>query len=76
MRSQTAEPEEQRIKPLLYSLQVPSQIRHPPHHPPQRLFLMNAPTFTLRVTLRVNDLAPLGSTSSKNIAPPQVRDIT
>jgi hypothetical protein len=54
----------------------PTKQSHPPHHPAQRFFLMNAAAFTLRVTLRVIYLAPLGSTSSKNTAPPQVRDIT
>ena len=39
-------------------------------------FLMNASAFTLRVTLRVIYLAPLGSVGSKKMSPPQVRDMT
>jgi len=36
---------------------------------------MNAPAFTLRVTLRVIYLAPLGSVSSQNGIPSHNRDI-
>jgi len=53
-----------------------AEIGDAPEDAAEGFFLMNASAFTLRVTLCVIYLAPLGSVSSKKMSPPQVRDMT